>query len=147
MAGTDEYARAWALFDRLAELPPGQRQPMLDGEAGDPALRQEVLALLAEFDQLGVEAEDESPQQILPPGALLGRWRVERLLGRGGMGEVYLVFRTGSDFEQMAALKLLSRMESVEDRARFAAERRILARLEHPGVARLLDGGEHDGMP
>ena len=147
MEETEDCPRAWALFDRLVELPAGIRQAELERETADPALRQEVLALLADFEQMGVGVEQASREPILAVGTVLGKWRVEELIGRGGMGEVYLVSRIGSDFEQKAALKLLSRMDSAEDRARFAAERRILARLEHPGVARLLDGGEHDDMP
>lgn len=148
MGGRADSPRAWALFDRLAELAREERQRVLESEVQEPGLRMEVLAMLAEFDRLGDADEDAGPpRQILPAGAVLGCWRVEQLLGRGGMGEVYLVSRIGSDFEQRAALKLLTRMDAAEDRARFAAERRILARLGHPGVARLLDGGDHDGMP
>ncbi|MFZ7095536.1 protein kinase domain-containing protein [Luteimonas dalianensis] len=147
MEETEGCPHAWALFDRLVELSAGDRQAVLEREAQDPALRREVKALLSEFERMGEEAECAPPEQILAAGTVLDKWQVEALIGRGGMGEVYLVSRIGGDFEQRAALKLLSRMDSAEERARFAAERRILARLEHPGVARLLDGGEHEGMP
>lgn len=148
MHDSDRRARAWALFDRVAELPPAERADALARETDDPALRGEVEALLRDFDQAEAAATPPAdPGPLLAPGTEVGRWRVDRLLGRGGMGEVYLAHRIGSDYEQRAALKLLSQMESQEDRARFAAERRILARLEHPGVARLLDGGEHEGTP
>lgn len=140
-------ARAWALFDRVADLPHGERNAALTQEIDDPALRAEVEALLRDYDAADEPVAATDPAALLAPGTEVGRWRIERLIGRGGMGEVYLAHRTGSDYEQRAALKLLSRMESPEDRARFAAERRILARLEHPAVARLLDGGEHVGTP
>lgn len=147
MEDETEWSQAWALFDRLVELTPEERAEVLQREARDPGVRSEVLALLEEFDSAEAEPAADPPKPLLSPGTVVGRWRVEGLLGRGGMGEVYLAYRSGSDFEQRAALKLLSRMDSEEDRTRFAAERRILARLEHPGVARLLDGGEHAGMP
>ena len=143
----ESWSRAWALFDRLVELPPERRAQVLEQEPLDPGMRREVDALLREYEQTAEAADELSTQPVLAPGTILGRWKIDGLLGRGGMGEVYLAWRNGGDFEQRAALKLLSRMDSAEERARFASERRILARLEHPGVARLLDGGEHDGMP
>jgi serine/threonine-protein kinase len=83
------------------------------------------------------------------PIATLGVYRLIRELGRGGMGEVYLAERTDGRFEQQVAIKLVKRgMDSTEILRRFARERRILGRLEHPGIARLLDAGEAaDGRP
>jgi serine/threonine protein kinase/Tfp pilus assembly protein PilF len=82
-------------------------------------------------------------------GETVGAYRLIEPLGRGGMGEVYLGERADGRFEQKVAVKLVKRgMDSVEILRRFARERRILARLEHPGIARLLDGGETpDGRP
>jgi serine/threonine-protein kinase len=82
-------------------------------------------------------------------GEMVGVYRLIELLGRGGMGEVYLGERADGRFEQKVAVKLVKRgMDSIEILRRFARERRILARLEHPGIARLLDGGETpDGRP
>ncbi|HET7617166.1 MAG TPA: serine/threonine-protein kinase, partial [Vicinamibacterales bacterium] len=79
----------------------------------------------------------------------LGVYRLIRELGRGGMGEVYLAERTDGRFEQQVAIKLVKRgMDSAEILRRFARERRILGRLEHPGIARLIDAGEAaDGRP
>ncbi|MEZ5467162.1 MAG: protein kinase [Lysobacterales bacterium] len=71
-----------------------------------------------------------------------GPWQLLRLLGRGGMGAVYLAERVEHDFQQRAALKLIKLgMDSEEIQRRFVSERRILARLEHPNIARLIDGG------
>jgi tetratricopeptide (TPR) repeat protein/tRNA A-37 threonylcarbamoyl transferase component Bud32 len=83
------------------------------------------------------------------PGAMVGPWQLRRLLGRGGMGAVYLAERTRQDFQQRAALKLIKLgMDSGEIQQRFLAERRILARLEHPNIARLIDGGvDQSGRP
>ncbi len=145
---TARWKRAWELFDLLADAPPGGREQALAALEPDPVLRDVVLALLGR-----AEAPTGSPDIVPPapsmlaPGTQVGRWRVQSLIGRGGMGEVYLVERTGVDFQQRAALKLMLRMDSAQDRARFADERRILARLEHPGIAHLLDGGEYGRTP
>lgn len=145
---TTRWNRVWELFDRLAELPPQEREKTLLEMEPDPALRARVLELLAADDAPTLVPAPAPPAEpILAPGTSVGRWRVESLIGRGGMGEVYLASRTGADFEQRAALKLMLRMQSEEDRARFAAERRILAGLEHPNIARLLDGSEYQGTP
>ena len=81
----------------------------------------------------------------LEPGTRVGTWQIERLLARGGMSRVYLVFREASGSRQQAALKIIA---ADADERRFAAERSILARLEHPAIARLIDGGvATDGRP
>jgi tetratricopeptide (TPR) repeat protein/tRNA A-37 threonylcarbamoyl transferase component Bud32 len=79
----------------------------------------------------------------------IGPWRIVRLIGRGGMGSVFLVERADGQFEQQAALKL-SRVGFDDEvaMARFLAERQIVARLDHPNIARLIDGGvAADGRP
>ncbi len=83
------------------------------------------------------------------PGTRLGAWEIEGELGRGGMGTVYAVRRADGAYEQHAALKLLAASaDEPAARARFLQERQILARLEHPAIARLLDGGvAPDGRP
>uniref|UniRef100_UPI00054BD031 serine/threonine-protein kinase n=1 Tax=Sphingomonas sp. ERG5 TaxID=1381597 RepID=UPI00054BD031 len=83
----------------------------------------------------------------LAAGERIGAFTIDRLIGRGGMGEVYLAHRTSTDFEQRVALKVL-RAEAAERGGLFDRERRLLARLEHPGIARLIDGGiGPDGRP
>lgn len=149
MTDTPQLQRAWSLFDRLVDLPPEQRRQALEAEAPDPALAGEVEALLRDYEQADA-ASDALPEPVPPQlaaGTVVGGWQVAGLLGRGGMGEVYLVERHADDYEQRAALKLVPEMASPEDRARFASERGLLARFEHPLIARLLDGGEHAGMP
>lgn len=77
-------------------------------------------------------------------GRRVGPYRIERLIARGGMGAVYLATRQ-DDFEKRVALKLVHpKRQTVEVLRRFAAERQILARLEHPQIARILDGGTTD---
>jgi serine/threonine-protein kinase len=90
----------------------------------------------------------------LPPvddvvGRTIGRYVVRREIGHGGIGRVYLAERADGQFEQRVALKLVKRgMDTDEIVARFLRERQILARLEHPSIARLVDGGVHeDGRP
>jgi tetratricopeptide (TPR) repeat protein len=126
----------------------------------DPALRAEVESLIAAdrgmddflnapvFRWANERREAESNEE-----AMIGRWvgpyRIVRELGRGGMGAVYLAERADGQFEKQVAIKLLKRgMESDEMLRRFGAERQILAALDHPNIARLLDGGTtEDGRP
>ncbi|MEJ1961405.1 MAG: serine/threonine-protein kinase [Gammaproteobacteria bacterium] len=94
-----------------------------------------------------MSAQEEHVRGDLPEGTRLGPWRLLHLIGRGGAGEVYLAVRADGAFQQKAAIKVLHR-GAVAETTRFKVEREILARLEHPGIARLLDGGVHaDGRP
>ena len=157
-------------FDELAELPAGERSVRLAGLAADrPELAGRLAQLFAAeegesqlFSRPVVErapalvaaalAHDgalEAPREELAMGAQIGPYRLLGLLGRGGMGEVYCAERADGVFEQRVALKLVKRgMDSEEILRRFHRERQILARLEHPGIARILDGGTApDGRP
>ncbi len=82
-------------------------------------------------------------------GRRIGSYELVRELGRGGMGTVWLAKRADQQFDKLVAIKLLKRgTDTDEVLRRFQAERRILARLEHPNIARLIDGGEtDDGLP
>jgi tetratricopeptide (TPR) repeat protein/predicted Ser/Thr protein kinase len=86
-----------------------------------------------------------APASAAPPapgaGERIGAWRLQRELGRGGMGTVYLAERADGHFRQQAALKIVRGPQGADGVARFARERQILASLQHPGIARLLDGG------
>jgi len=85
----------------------------------------------------------------LPAGEVVGRYRILRLLGRGGMGSVYFAERADQEYQQSVALKVVEWCPAVADLAgRFRAERQILARLSHENIARLIDGGQMaDGTP
>ena len=157
---TDQWERLQAIFHELLDAPPGERTARLDAATDDPALRAEVLALIEAHDSGGrldsiaegigaVGAGAPDPLPPLPAHHRVGRYAVLRKIARGGMGAVYLAERADGQFESTVALKILRRdMESEELRRRFLAERQILARLNHPNIARLLDGGLTDeGSP
>ncbi|MEM9555832.1 MAG: tetratricopeptide repeat protein [Acidobacteriota bacterium] len=95
-----------------------------------------------------VAASPEASQDDPELGRRIGPYRVERLIARGGMGRVYLATRE-DDYAQRVALKLIDReVETLGRIDRFYRERQILAQLEHPGIARILDGGTtFDGHP
>lgn len=94
------------------------------------------------FRDLLRERIDEAP---LPPGTRVGAWRVVRELARGGMGTVYLAERDDGEFEQSVALKWLSdAVHSPESETLFRRERQFLARLSHPNITRLIDGGRSE---
>ena len=156
---TDRYRRVDAIFDALLDVPPDEQMAFAERAAGDdPEIHAEVLRLLHAHRREGFL---ESPLPLAGAEALLdaaqvpelrqpervGPWRIVRLLGRGGMGTVYLGERADGQFEQRAAVKLIQRAAPGMLR-RFLEERRILALLEHPGIARLLEGGvTADGLP
>ena len=153
-------AQAEALFVTASELDADARDEFLDRSCGtDTRLREEIDSLLtaaneseAYFTDLSQRfglyaAADDSA--ALPGDRQIGSWRLLSVLGRGGMGTVYLVERADEQFEQRAAMKILPQgVGALRDEARFLAERQILARLEHENIARLLDGGvSDDGTP
>lgn len=123
--------------------------------ADDTSLRREVESLLQHASdrldtcaaQLSIGGGLEGTPAII--GRRIGAYEIVRELGRGGMGAVYLATRADREFQKQVAIKLLKRgTDTDEVLSRFRAEREILARLEHPNIARLLDGGTtDDGLP
>jgi serine/threonine-protein kinase len=136
------WRRIGVLFDQAVALPPDERHAFLDDAcAGDPALRDQVLALL-EADAAPHPALEDPPDETPPvvaTGQRLGPYRILRPLGEGGMGTVYLAER--EDVGAPVAIKLVRGGPHVP---RFQHERRILARLHHPNIARFLDAGVTD---
>ncbi|WP_412069459.1 tetratricopeptide repeat protein [Rubrivirga sp. IMCC43871] len=157
---TDRWTQVQALFERALDRPPDERTAWLRAAAGsDPDLYAEVADLLDGDDHQHTLLDgratdlfsDRALDDALAPthaGERVGPWVLGERIGTGGMGAVYRADRADG-FEQTAALKRLKPgMDSDAVLARFRAERQILARLEHPGIARLLDGGvASDGRP
>jgi serine/threonine protein kinase len=147
------WTEAKRLFAVALELPPAQRQEYLEREcAADSALRLEIESLLENHDCAG-SFFDRAPAPSLRPDPLIGRrfgaWRLLRVIGRGGMGIVYLAERADDQFRRRVALKAV-KPEFLDEHAmrRFENERRTLAVLDHPNIIRLLDSGiSDDGIP
>lgn len=149
---SDLWAKVTALFDQLVDAPADQRETALATAPADVAeMVQTLLDASSRSGMLDVQPAAEPPAARLPGGLAegdsVGPFVVERMLGRGGMGEVYLARRGGGDFVQQVAIKLL-RIDAGHNLASFAQERATLARMDHPGIARLIDGGlRGDGRP
>ena len=142
-------------LDRLLDLSPEQREYALCHDyGGEPQLHAELKSLLRSAAAMGnFLAQPARPtlDGTIPDASgsalPLGPWQLVRRIGSGGMGEVFEARRADGSFEQRTAIKLLH-AGTVAQLERFHAERRILARLEHPGISRLLDGGvTDDGRP
>ncbi len=160
----ERWAAIDTLFEQALDRPPDERTAFLRARCGDdPALYHAVIALLDSDSEaehaLGESATafashllDEATarqERDLTPGTLVGAYRIEGELGRGGMGTVYQATRADGTFEKQVALKLVKRgMDTDEVLRRFRYERQILAGLDHPHIARLLDAGAAaDGRP
>ena len=151
-------AKTWERIERIffeaLEKPPEERSAYVESAcSGAPDLLEEIEAMLSshESDSLQVERRllaDGRPEDESMRGIRVGPWTLERLLGRGGMGEVWLGERD-DDFRQTAAVKLVRPgWRAAELVTRFRRERQILAQLVHPHIAKLLDGGvADDGRP
>jgi serine/threonine protein kinase/tetratricopeptide (TPR) repeat protein len=135
------------LFQTAIGLPEAERAAYLDVAcADDDALRTRVFTLLQ--TQAG-EHTETLPLEDPLIGRRVGAYRLESEIGRGGMGAVYLGVRADHEFEKRVAVKLIKRgMDSDFILRRFRRERQILASLDHPHIARLLDGGTtEEGLP
>jgi serine/threonine-protein kinase len=155
----ERWQRIQSLFDAAFDIEESQRLSWVAEQCGeDVALRDAVVALLATSEDGDTSFERDVNRAIagaaadldsLPTGRTIGRYRIVRLLGRGGMGAVYLAERADREFEQQVALKLIGRaVPGSAITRRFRAERQILAPLNHPNIGRLIDGGaSEDGVP
>lgn len=159
----DRWRRIRELSEAAAALPAEQRRRWIESVENDADLCARALALIEEPDTNAADggrigrfdvdalaaAVDATVGRVAWSGCRIGAWRLLDALGRGGMGEVWRAERIEGGFEQHAALKLM-RIDRGDASylARFEAERQILARLEHPHIAGLLDGGTlADGQP
>ncbi len=144
-------AQVLALLDEALQTPPDARPALLAAACEDDGeLRREVESLLDLENAADGFLADPVLGTVtgLAPGTRIGPYRIVELLGRGGMGAVYRAARE-DDFAKQVALKLVRHeLASPFTLRRFHRERQILARLEHPNIARLLDGGTtEDGRP
>lgn len=130
---------AEALEQHLARL--GNTSPDIAGELREIIGRRR---LGQSFMQTSVDGADIRARSVLPEGEAVGVWTVRGLIGAGGMGEVYRADRSDGRYDQTVALKLMQ-LGGELDRRRFEQERRRLASLDHPGIARIIDGGEGPG--
>ena len=141
----ENWTQVELLFQSSLERPLDERRAYIQKTAKTPELAETALRLLKAHEHatsfmstsLGVPMQEPSYNA----GDVIGNWQVKRVLGTGGMGEVYLVKRIGADFEQTAALKLIRINDPIYEK-RFHKERQLLASLEHAGIGRLIDGGQ-----
>lgn len=143
------------LLDAVLDAPTVEREKILDEKCkDDSALKSEVLKLLSALENSDdfIETPDfASVKNFLDKaetddfvGKKIGAYRLKKLLGRGGMGAVYLATRI-DDFEKEVAVKIIPPLENRPNSAEnFRRERQILARLSHPNIAQILDGGTTD---
>jgi eukaryotic-like serine/threonine-protein kinase len=162
----EEWARIEAILDDVLELEPGARAHALERACGgDAQLRAHLDSLVAADESAATFLETPAAEYAAglvvaaserdagatqdQPGDRIGPYRIIREIGRGGMGRVLLADRADGQFEQQVALKIVgSGPDGGEILQRFLRERQILARLQHPNIARLLDGGvTPDGRP
>jgi eukaryotic-like serine/threonine-protein kinase len=157
----EQWSKVREVLATALELPPADRQPYLNRNcADDDELRREVQILLVHEDATGSRFLSETsfvqavaasiPQERNPwIGRRVGAYQILEQIGAGGMGEVYRAFRADDQYRQEVALKLIrAGQDSVSVISRFRNERQILASLEHPNIARLLDGGTtQEGLP
>ncbi|HMT07572.1 MAG TPA: serine/threonine-protein kinase [Pyrinomonadaceae bacterium] len=150
----ERWQKVKQIIEDAVELPTGERQDFVAAKCGDdPEIQAEVVSLLAEAEASDA-LESNAVEHVAPPedkllNTQIGNYRLTELIGTGGMGRVYLAERADGVFEQKVALKLIRRgLDSDEILRRFVTERQILASLEHPNIAHLIDGGTTpDGLP
>ena len=155
----ERWRQIKTIYQQAAEVEPEKRRLFVREQTGDDAdLQREVESML----KFSADADGfiEAPafdvaigllanENALPSGKKLGNYRIIREIGRGGMGAVYLAERDDELFDKRVAIKVIKRgMDSDAILRRFSVERQILASLDHPNIARLLDGGTtDDGLP
>src|SRR2546423_12548191 len=156
----ERYQQVKHMFQAALELDTGARQALLDPACGsDVSLRDEVERMLVAHEQAASFIEAPALPRAVPllvgaaataiEGRSIGPYRIVREIGHGGMGAVYLAARDDDQYRKQVAIKLIRRgLDTQEIIRRFIGERQILANLDHPNIARLLDGGTTpDGLP
>ncbi|HEX8493894.1 MAG TPA: protein kinase [Pyrinomonadaceae bacterium] len=158
----ERWKKVEEVFESALEREPEERSAYLTQAcAGDESLRHQVETLIASYEKAGTFIEEPAlgvgvlPETVVDEtvnmliGRRLGSYKIVREIGRGGMGSVYLAQRADDEFQKRVAIKLIKRgMDTDFIIRRFRNERQILASLDHPNIARLLDGGTtEDGLP
>jgi len=145
-----EWVRLQEIFDAAVELPPDNRASYLDETCkDDPALRLEIESLLRAVEEdtgfhepIGWAAASSLRGSLPTIGDRLGPYQITGVIGQGGMGVVYRAVRADDEYNKEVAIKVAAFGLSTPGlRQRFLRERQILANLDHPYIARLLDGG------
>jgi serine/threonine protein kinase/formylglycine-generating enzyme required for sulfatase activity len=159
--------RSAELFEKAVELRRDERAALLDRACGDdPALRSEVESLLAAHDAAGdylgaptssVDDVSRPPDiaetvraggQAVPPSRVIGRYKLLQLIGEGGFGTVWMAEQREPVKRRVAVKIIKPGMDTGQVIARFEAERQALAMMDHPNIAKVLDGGSTDtGSP
>jgi WD40 repeat protein/serine/threonine protein kinase len=148
---SDHWQRVREIFDAVSEQPPSERAALLESASGDDeVLRAEVEKLLRAHDRVADFLEESPLVAVFPKdipdteaiGRRIGPYQVVGEIARGGMGVVYKAVRADDEYQKQVAIKLVWPGTGGEKLLqRFRQERQILAQLEHPNIARLLDGG------
>jgi eukaryotic-like serine/threonine-protein kinase len=151
---SERWQKIKEIFNRAADLSVAERESFIAESAADTQMRLEIEKMLAFADEendvlersaFGVLTDE---QKNIP--AQIGKYKIIREIGRGGMGAVYEAIYETANFKQKAAVKVIKRgMDTDAIVSRFRHEQKILASLEHPNIARFLDGGvtAEDGLP
>lgn len=150
----DRWRLVEDLFDAALERPAEERERyVIEACAGDAEMLEEVRALLAGHENAGTFMNQPAVAPMEREDSLTGQragaWLIEDLIGRGGMGTVWRAVRDDGAYAHQAAVKVIKRgFDTAEIVERFRRERQFLALLNHPNIARLLDGGTTaDGRP
>jgi serine/threonine protein kinase/tetratricopeptide (TPR) repeat protein len=155
----EQWQRIRPILESALDLDPASRASFLDGACSDSLLRREVESLIASHEQAGTEVLnpvsapnlnlDEETRFRLPSGKRIGAYEILEEIAVGGMGAVYRAVRADGQYKQQVALKIVRSELGAESTAtRFRNERQILASLDHPNIAKILDGGTTaDGLP
>src|SRR5580658_2343578 len=155
----EEWQRVRPILESALELDPLSRPAFLDEACSDPSLRIEVESLILSHEQAGTNVlnpgsvlslnPDEETRFRLPPGKQIGVYEILEEIAVGGMGAVYRAIRADGQYKLLVALKIVrSELGAEFTAARFRNERQILASLNHPNIAKILDAGATaDGVP
>ncbi len=155
----ERWRQIEALFEIVSEMTPEERDTFLSDKCSeDEILRRQVESLIisAQIADTSIQSAIREAAELavtldhsFPPGSQIGQYRILRELGRGGMGSVFLGIRADEEYKKQVAIKLVkSGAMTQEAFRRFRHERQILANLDHPNIAHLLDGGTtEDGIP